>query len=127
MFIRKDGDIVARILIIDDSKVMRSVIRAMLNKLGHEVVGEATNGLEGYDQYFSLKPDLATMDITMPVMNGVDTLIKIKEHDPDAKIILITATLQGAKLNNAIDSGASGYLFKPLQEAELKQLLEQIL
>jgi two-component system chemotaxis response regulator CheY len=117
----------ATFLIVDDSKIMRSLIRAMLTKLGHEVVGEATTGLEGYDLYFKLKPDMVTMDINMPILNGIDTLKKIKEHDENAKIILITANMQGAKLNNAISAGASGYLFKPLDESELENLLEQIL
>jgi two-component system chemotaxis response regulator CheY len=117
----------ARFLIIDDSKVMRVLIRAHLNKLGHEVAGEATTGLEGYDMYFALKPDVVTMDITMPVLSGVDTLKKIKAQDPAAKVIMLTANLQGAKLNDAINAGADGYLFKPLQETELKNLLKQIL
>ena len=117
----------ATVLIVDDSKVMRSLIRAIFIKLGHEVIGEATTGLEGFDKYISLNPDLITMDITMPVLNGIETLKKIKEHDPNAKVILLTANLQGAKLNEAISAGADGYLFKPLQEEELKSLLEQIL
>ena len=117
----------ASVLIVDDSKIMRSLIRVLLTKMGHEVVGEAATGLEGYDKYFALKPDLVTMDITMPVMNGIETLKKIKQGDENAKVILVTANLQGAKLNDAINAGANGYLFKPLQETEFKNLLEQIL
>jgi two-component system chemotaxis response regulator CheY len=117
----------ARFLIVDDSKIMRSLIHATLKKLGHQIVGEATTGLEGYEKYFELKPDVVTMDITMPMLNGIDTLKKIKAEDENAKIILITANMQGAKLNNAINAGANGYLFKPLDEVELTHLLEQIL
>jgi two-component system chemotaxis response regulator CheY len=117
----------AGVLIVDDSKVMRSLIRAMITKYGHEVIGEATTGLEGYDLYFKLKPDLVTMDITMPIMDGIETLKRIKGQDETAKIILLTANIQGAKLNEAIQAGADGYLFKPLQEIEFKHLLEQIL
>jgi two-component system chemotaxis response regulator CheY len=106
---------------------MRSMLRAMFEKLGHVVAGEATNGLEGYDMFYALNPDLVTMDITMPIMSGIETLKKIKHNNENAKIILITANLQGVKLNEAISAGADGYLFKPLQETELVQLLEQIL
>jgi two-component system chemotaxis response regulator CheY len=106
---------------------MCSLIRAMLTKLGHEVVGEAATGLEGYDMFFKLKPDIITMDITMPIMDGIETLRNIKKNDEQAKVVLITANMQGARLNEAINAGADGYLFKPLQENELKNLLEQIL
>jgi two-component system chemotaxis response regulator CheY len=114
----------ARVLIVDDSKIMRSLIRAALMKMGHEAIGEAGNGLEAYDMYFSLKPDIVTLDMSMPVMNGIETLKKIKEKDQDAKVIMLTANVQSSKLKEIIDAGADGYLFKPLNENELKALMD---
>jgi two-component system chemotaxis response regulator CheY len=119
--------LMAKVLIVEDSKIMRSLIVAAVEKLGHEIVGEAADGLEGYDKYFELKPDLVMLDLTMPVMDGIQVLRKIKESDASAKIILLTANLQGVRLNDAISAGADGYLFKPLNETELKKLLGQIL
>ena len=117
----------AKVLVVDDSKLMRALIKATFAKIGHEVVAEANNGLEGYEKYCALKPDVVILDITMPAMNGIQALQKIKEYDDDAKIILLTSSLQGAKLNEAIKAGAAGYLFKPLEEIELRNLLDQIL
>lgn len=117
----------AKVLIVDDSKIMRSLVKAMVIKLGHEVVGEASNGLDGYDKYFELKPDLVTMDITMPVLDGVATLRRIKENDPDAKVIIITSNAHSNKLADIISSGASAYIFKPLNEAELEKTVNQVL
>jgi two-component system chemotaxis response regulator CheY len=114
----------ARVLVVDDSKIMRSLIKATLVKLGHEVVGEAANGLEAYDMYFNLAPDIVTLDMSMPIMNGMDTLKKIKEKDEKAKIIMLTANVQGDKLKKIIDAGADGYLFKPMNERELKSLMD---
>ena len=84
----------ANILIVDDSRTSRKILRGLLEANGYVVVGEAKNGQEGYDMYAQYKPDLVTMDITMPVMSGVDSLKKIKADFPDAKVVMVSAAGQ---------------------------------
>ena len=117
----------AKVLIIDDSKMMRTVERAMLVDMGHEVVGEAMNGLEGYDRYFELKPDIVIMDVTMPVLDGIETLRKIVEKDKDVKVILLTSNTNTEKLKFAVEAGVSEILFKPVDEERLRKTIDQIL
>ena len=117
----------ARVLIVDDSKMMRTLEKSMLEKMGHEVVDEATNGLDGYDKYFALKPDIVLIDMTMPIMDGVTTIQKMIQKDKDAKIILITSNTQNEKLKNAVEAGVSEIVFKPIDEEQLKNTIEQIL
>lgn len=87
------------VLIVDDSKTSRYMLRHILVENGYEVIGEAENGQEGFDKYCELEPDFVTLDITMPVMDGIETLVKIKEYDEEAKIIMVTAS--GQKNKNA--------------------------
>lgn len=117
----------SKVLIVDDSKLSRSFIRAILEKAGHEVVGEAKNGLEGYDMYFAKKPDIVTMDVTMPVLNGIKALEKIKEADPSAKIIMLTANMQYNKISAAIAANSADYLIKPVKERELLDAIDRLL
>ena len=86
----------ANILIVDDSRTSRKILRGLLEANGYVVVGEAKNGQEGYDMYAQYKPDLVTMDITMPVMSGVDSLKKIKADFPDAKVVMVSAAHRDA-------------------------------
>lgn len=99
-------------IIIDDSKTSRSVLRTILEDHGYEVLAEAENGLEGYEKYCELKPDFVTLDITMPVMDGIETLVKIKEFDSNAQIIMVTAAGQKSKMLEAIKLGAAEFLTK---------------
>lgn len=108
-----------RILIIDDSIVSRKMLRKLFESEGFEVAGEAINGKEGYEQYVKLSPDVVTMDITMPEMNGIESLRLIKEHDPDAKVILLTAAGQLEKKAEADELGAAAYLTKPYENKEI--------
>lgn len=117
----------ARVLIIDDSKMMRTVERAMLEKMGHEIVDEAADGLDGYDKYFALKPDVVLIDMTMPILDGVTALQKMIQKDETAKIILITSNTQQEKLKSAVEAGVSEILFKPIDEEQLRKAIEQIL
>ena len=84
-------------IIIDDSKTSRSVLRTILEKNGYEIVAEAANGEEGFEKYCDLHPDFVTLDITMPVMDGIQTLVKIKEYDPGAKVIMLLLPDKRAK------------------------------
>ena len=84
----------ARILIVDDSRTSRRMLTNILERFGHEVVGEAKNGEEGIEKYRELKPDIVTLDITMPVMDGLGALDLIMEEDPMANVIMVTAAGQ---------------------------------
>jgi two-component system chemotaxis response regulator CheY len=110
---------VANILIVDDAAFMRMMIKDILTKNGHAVVGEAKTGKEAVDMYFSLKPDLVTMDITMPEMNGIEAVKEIRSKDPAAKIIMCSAMGQQAMVIDAIQAGAKDFIVKPFQPARV--------
>ena len=116
----------SKVLIIDDAAFMRISIKNMLTKNGYEVIGEAENGTIGVDMYKELKPDIVTMDITMPEMSGLDALKEINKIDPQAKVVMVSAMGQEAMVREAIVSGAKGFIVKPFKEdgiiAALKKL-----
>jgi two-component system chemotaxis response regulator CheY len=105
-----------RVLIVDDASFMRMVIKDMLVKNGYEVVGEAENGKEGFKKFVELRPDVVTMDITMPEMDGVQSLKAIRSFDATAKVVMITAMGQESMVKDAILSGAKGFIVKPFKE-----------
>ncbi|NLW90236.1 MAG: response regulator [Syntrophomonadaceae bacterium] len=107
--------VVSRILIADDSTIARRNLKTILQKAGHLVVAEAENGMQAYQLYSLLKPELVTMDITMPVMDGVAAVRKITSEFPDANIIVITALDQKPMIVKAIEAGARHYILKPFQ------------
>ena len=108
-----------RVLIVDDSRVSRRMLRNMLEMEGFEVVGDAINGKEGYDQYVKLSPDVVAMDITMPEMSGIEALKLIKEHDPDARVIIISAAGQKDKIEEASLAGAAAFITKPYDNKDI--------
>ncbi|MBQ7613735.1 MAG: response regulator [Butyrivibrio sp.] len=114
------------ILIVDDSRVSRKILKNMLEQNGYTIAGEAANGKEGVELYKQLKPDIVTMDITMPEMNGLESLKLIKEFDPDAKIVIITAAGQLEKRELAIEYGASGYVTKPYENQEILDAIANV-
>ena len=103
------------ILIVDDAAFMRVMIKDILTKNGYEVAGEAENGLKAVEKYNETKPDLVMMDITMPEMDGIQALKKIKEADPAANIIMCSAMGQQAMVIESIQSGAKDFIVKPFQ------------
>ena len=113
-------------IIIDDSKTSRSILRNILEANNYEVLAEATNGEEGFDKYQELQPDFVTLDITMPVMDGIETLTKIKEFDPDAVVIMVTAAGQKQKMLEAIKLGAAEFVTKPFETGQIISILESI-
>ncbi|MDE6025751.1 MAG: response regulator [Lachnospiraceae bacterium] len=113
----------ANILIVDDSRTSRKILRGVLEQAGHTVIDEAKNGQEGYDLYVKHKPDIVTMDITMPVMDGVEALKKIKGDFPDAKIIMVTAAGQKHNMLEAIKSGASEFITKPFDNDQIISII----
>ncbi|WP_183603589.1 response regulator [Paenibacillus phyllosphaerae] len=105
----------AKILVVDDAAFMRLMLKDILTKGGHEVVGEAENGLVAIERYNNLKPDLVTMDITMPEMEGIDAVREIKKADPSARIVMCSAMGQQMMVVQAIQAGAKDFIVKPFQ------------
>ena len=116
----------ANILIVDDSRTSRKILKGILEGEGYEVVGEATNGQEGYDRYVELKPDVVTMDITMPVLDGIEALKKIKSEYPDAKVVMVTAAGQKTKMVEAVQNGANEFVSKPFEAEQLKKIIDKV-
>lgn len=117
----------ANFLIVDDSRTSRKILRGILEEAGHTVIGEATNGQEGYDKYVELQPDVVTMDITMPVLDGIGGLKKIKEVYPEAKVVMVTAAGQKSKMVEAVESGADEFIPKPFDAEQLIATLTKVI
>ncbi|MDF2635342.1 MAG: response regulator receiver protein [Pelosinus sp.] len=104
-----------RVLIVDDAAFMRMMVKDILSKNGYEIVGEAENGVKAVEKFQELKPDLTTMDITMPEMDGITAVKEIKKLDPSAKVIMCSAMGQQAMVVEAIQAGARDFIVKPFQ------------
>ncbi|SNS13554.1 two-component system, chemotaxis family, response regulator CheY [Anaerovirgula multivorans] len=115
-----------RVLIVDDAIFMRKVIKTMLEKNGFQVVGEAENGVVGVSKYNELHPDVVTMDITMPEMTGIDALKAIRQQDPRAKVVMVSAMGQEALVEEAVMNGAKSFIIKPFQEEHIVKTLTAI-
>jgi len=109
------------VLIVDDSALMRRIIRHIVIKNGYDVVGEATNGKLGVEKYKELRPDIVTMDMVMDEMNGMEALKLIIEENPDANVIMVSSMGQEVVVRDAIVTGAKNFLLKPFDE---KQVLD---
>ncbi|MCR2820709.1 response regulator [Lederbergia panacisoli] len=116
-----------RILIVDDAAFMRMMIKDILVKNGFEVVGEAVDGIQAVEKYKDLKPDLVTMDITMPEMDGITALKEIRSVDPAAKIIMCSAMGQQAMVIDAIQAGAKDFIVKPFQADRVIEAIQKTL
>ncbi len=116
-----------RVLVIDDAKFMRAMIKDILANAGYEIAGEAENGLEAIRLYKELRPDVVTMDITMPEMNGVEALKGIRKIAPGAKVVMVTAMGQKALVIESIQSGACDFVVKPFQPERILQTLTKVL
>ncbi len=114
------------ILICDDAAFMRMMIKDILTKNGYNVVGEAENGLKAVERFNETKPDLVLMDITMPEMDGIQALKKIKEMDPSANIIMCSAMGQQAMVIEAIQSGAKDFIVKPFQAERVLEAVKKV-
>ncbi|WP_431030292.1 response regulator [Lysinibacillus sp. LZ02] len=115
------------VLIVDDAMFMRVAIGNMLKEWGFEVVGEAANGKQAVEQYQKLQPDIVTMDVTMPVMSGIDAVKKIIAEFPKAKIIMITALGHQRLIVEAIEHGAKDFITKPFTPDKLKLVIHNVL
>lgn len=116
-----------RILIVDDAAFMRMMIRDILTKNGFEVVGEAQDGAQAIEKFKELHPDLITMDITMPEMDGIAALKEIKKVDPNAKVIMCSAMGQQAMVIDAIQAGAKDFIVKPFQSDRVIEAINKTL
>lgn len=117
----------ARILIVDDAKFMRMTLTNILKKANHEIVGEAENGKIAVEMYRKFKPDLVTMDVTMPEMSGLDAVKMIKSEFPDAKIIMCSAMGQQKMVVEAIECGAKDFIVKPFDESRVQEAINRVL
>jgi two-component system, chemotaxis family, chemotaxis protein CheY len=109
----------ARVLVVDDAAFMRKMVSDALTKGGHEVVGEAGNGVEAITRFQELKPDLMTLDITMPEKDGLAALAEIVAADPSARVVMCSALGQESKVLEAIKLGAKDFVVKPFQPARV--------
>lgn len=117
----------ARVLVVDDSIFMRKMIRGILEKEGHNVIGEAHNGLKGFEMYKQLKPDITTMDITMEKMDGLASLKLIQSIDPNAKVVMCSAMGQQKLLIKALNLGAKDFVVKPFSSKKLNEIINNVL
>ena len=116
----------AKILMVDDSRTSRKLLRSILEEGGHEVIGEAKDGQEGVKQYQSLKPDVVTMDITMPVLDGIEALKMIKAMHSDSKVVMVTAAGQKSKVMECIKAGADEFITKPFDNREIIAAINRV-
>jgi len=118
---------VARILVCDDSAFMRMMLKKVLIENGHEIVGEAGDGMEAVQMFRLHKPDLATMDITMPKMDGIQAVTHIHEENPLARIVMVTALGQRAIITDALKAGAADFIVKPFDAEQVVETIKKVL
>jgi two-component system chemotaxis response regulator CheY len=116
-----------KVLVVDDSLITVRKISQILEDLGHTVTGYALNGIDAIEKYRELKPDLVTMDITLPDINGIQVVQNILAFDKSTLIIMITSHGQEQMVIDSIDAGAKGYVMKPVKPDILRDTIEQVL
>jgi two-component system chemotaxis response regulator CheY len=115
-----------RLLVVDDAIFMRRLIKDVAREAGWDVVGEASNGVEAVNLFREHRPDLVTMDVVMPVMNGLDALRHIRIVDPQARVVMVTALDQKPTLMEAIRDGAHDFIVKPFDRERILGLLRKV-
>jgi len=115
-----------KVLVVDDAQFIRDLLRDMLKGAGYEVL-EASNGKEALIKYSQAKPDLVTLDIMMPEMDGIETLKAIKNIDPTASIVMVTSLEQKSKIGDSILSGTKGFITKPFKKADVLGVVDKVL
>lgn len=115
-----------KVLVVDDAAFMRMMIKDILTKNNYEIVGEAENGLKAIEKWQELRPDLTTMDITMPEMDGITAVKEIKKIDANAKIIMCSAMGQQGMVIEAIQSGARDFIVKPFQPDRVLEAIRKV-
>ena len=117
----------ARILVVDDAKIMRRNLTKYLTEMGHQVIGDAVDGIDAVEKIKTLNPELVTMDITMPNMDGIEAVKEICAIDKGAKIIMVSSHGQKDMVIQAITNGASHYILKPIKIEALKESILKVL
>lgn len=117
----------ARIMVTDDAAFMRMMLKNILVEGGHEVVAEAENGEQAIKQYEVFAPDVVTMDITMPIMDGIEAVHSIKSKHPDARILMCSAMGQQAMVLEAVKAGANGFVVKPFDGGKVLMEIERLM
>jgi two-component system chemotaxis response regulator CheY len=112
-----------RILIVDDSFYMRTMLKNMLTDAGYDVVGEAANGQQALEMAVATNPDLITLDVILPDNTGLDVLKGIRQQQPDAKVVMCSAVGQETIVNEAIENGALAYIVKPFSEERVLEIV----
>ena len=115
------------VLIVDDSRTMRKMLAGALTEAGYEVAGNAGNGAEALELLKTVTPDLITLDITMPVMDGIEALTKIKEMNPDQKVLMVSAAGQKDKVLSALKAGALDFIQKPFEPDLVINTIKKVL
>lgn len=112
-----------KIMVVDDSRTAVELLSVLLHELGHEVVRVSGSGADAVRDYDLVRPDVVAMDITMPGMDGIAATAAIREHDADARVIMVTSHGQELMVVRAIDAGACGYVLKPINKDKLAAML----
>jgi len=115
------------VLIVDDALFMRMMIKDILSKDGFVIAGEAENGVEAVEKYADLKPDLVTMDIVMPEMDGIEAVRNIIKMDPGAKVLMCSAMGQQPLVVESLEAGARDFIIKPFQPAKVVEAVRKAL
>ena len=117
----------ARILIVDDTLFMRTILANLITDEGHDIAAEAEDGYQGIFEYTNTRPDLVLLDIIMPKMDGIMTLKTLLGYDPKAKVIIVSSIQSMKMVKLAINCGAKGYVFKPFQRTRLMEEINRVL
>src|ERR1700742_1927513 len=116
----------ARVLVVDDGAFMRKMVPDALSGGGHEIVGEAANGIEAVQRFQELRPDVMTLDITMPEKDGLTALKELIALDPSAKVVMCSALAQESKVLEAVKAGAKDFIAKPFQAQRVLSAIEKV-
>lgn len=116
-----------KVLIVDDSLVIRDLLRRTLEKLGYTVCGEARDGREGIEMFKTFAPDVVFMDISMPIIDGLEATESIINFNPNAKIIILSSTGDEETILKAKNLGVSGFLKKPFDDSDIKNVISSII
>ncbi len=120
----------AKVLVVDDARVMRFHITKLLKELGHEVTAEAKDGFEALQEYKKNRPDLVTMDLEMPTVNGIvsgiGSVVELIRFDSKALIIMVSSKTDKDNVTDALKKGATNYIYKPVTSSKLKHIIEDL-
>ena len=115
-----------RVLVADDARFMREMIKEIIEQAGYEVIGEASNGKEAVEKFNELKPDVTTMDIVMPLQSGIEAVREITKESKEAKVIMISALGQDSLVIEALDAGAKDFIVKPFKTDKVLEVMKRV-